>query len=107
MKNQNRDFRIAQGKALVAESRELRNEAITYLRTQGKEYPLTEWITIRNYALKYGVSTQLISQWIARKIIPAENVLELAELNGIRLVRDIPYRSVEVSDKVSLEHLES
>ncbi len=43
--------------------------------------------------LRFGINnTSKISNWISRGVIPPENVLELPELNGIRLIKAIPYR---------------
>ena len=63
-----------------------------FLQQNGVRYLLDEWLTVTNYAQKYGVDTQLVSNWIRRGVVPANCVVELNALNNIRLVKDQPYR---------------
>ena len=67
-------------------------KASAFLQQNGIRYSLDEWLTVANYARKYAVDTQLVSNWISRKVIPANCVVELNALNNIRLVKDQPYR---------------
>lgn len=72
-------------------SRKAQQEAKAILQLHGISYPLTDWLTPRNYARKFGVkNTETVINWINRGVIPAEDVKEVEEL-GIRLVRAIPY----------------
>lgn len=55
----------------------------------GKRYNLDEWITPSEYAKKYAIkSAQIVSNWIARGLIPSENILKIDRLK-LSLVRDI------------------
>jgi hypothetical protein len=55
----------------------------------GKRYDLAEWITPSEYAKKYAIkSAQIVSNWIARGLIPSENILKIDRLK-LSLVRDI------------------
>ena len=63
-----------------------------FLQQNGIRYSLDEWLTVTNYARKYAVDTQLVSNWIRRGVVPANWVVELNALNNIRLVKDQPYR---------------
>lgn len=70
--------------------RELDSEVI--LEKNGKRYNLNEWITPSEYAKKYDLKTaQIVSNWITRGIVPAQNVLKIAKLN-IQLIKDIRYK---------------
>ena len=53
---------------------------------------LSEWMTIKRYAEKYGVTTQVISNWIARGIIPSDCIKDFPELNNIRIIKDQVYK---------------
>ncbi len=78
----------------LAEGEDLINQAETFLALErgGQRYQLGEWLTIRDYTAKFGLSsTMVVSNWIKRGIIPPENILEVPELNDIRLVKAIPY----------------
>jgi hypothetical protein len=71
--------------------------SIEYARSLGLKLPdvvldMAEWLTIKRYAEKHSVSTQVVSNWIARGIIPADCMMELPELNDIRLVKDREYK---------------
>ncbi len=52
----------------------------------------SEWLTIARYARKYDISTNVVSNWIARGVIPADCVEELPVLNNMKMVKDQPYR---------------
>jgi hypothetical protein len=80
---------------LIADTDNLINQAETFLALErgGNRYKLGEWLTIRDYAKKFGLpNTMVVTNWIARGIVPPENILELPELNDIRLIRAVPYR---------------
>ncbi|WP_421826092.1 hypothetical protein [Larkinella sp.] len=53
---------------------------------------LDEWLSVRDYAKKYGVSIQVVVNWINRGIIPADCVEDLPMFNHIRMVRDKVYK---------------
>jgi hypothetical protein len=80
---------------LLKQGEELINQAEYQLALErgGIRYQMGEWLTLRDYAKRFGLpNTMVVTNWIARGIIPPENVLELPELNDIRLVRAIPYK---------------
>lgn len=71
--------------------------SLAYLQTRGVQLPeslldMSDWLTIKRYAEKYGVTTQVVTNWIARGVIPADCVKDVPELNDLRLVKDQPYR---------------
>ena len=78
-------------KEVTDTSRKVQEDAKAILQLHGISYPLTDWLTPRNYAKKFGVkNTETVINWINRGVIPAEDVKEVEEL-GIRLVRAVPY----------------
>lgn len=75
------------------ESEALIEEGKQFLLSQGKGIDLGEWITIKNYVKRFGLSGEnVVTNWIRRGIIPAENVMIIEELNGIRLIKAVPYK---------------
>lgn len=80
---------------LLAESRAARQEAINLLITNGEKIDLGEWVTAKEYARRFGLeSTNVVTNWIRRGVIPPENVRVVAELNDLRLIKAIPYKEV-------------
>ena len=66
--------------------------AIQLARESGVQVDLTQWLTIKRYAQRYKLTTQVVTNWITRGIIPAECTMSLPELNDLRLVKNQPYR---------------
>lgn len=80
-------------KAFLNEIRQFREEIEDVLKIKGIEYKLDEWLTIAKYCEKFDISsTSIVSNWIKRGTIPAENVREIEELNGLKLIKAVPYR---------------
>lgn len=80
-------------KAFLNEIRQFREEIEDVLKIKGVEYKLDEWLTIAKYCEKFDISsTSIVSNWIKRGTIPAENVREIEELNGLKLIKAVPYR---------------
>ena len=78
---------------LLAESDAVIREAQSYLVSQGVQYSLSEWVTPKEYARRFGLeSTNVVSNWISRGIIPAENVKVIEDLNNLKLIKAIPYK---------------
>ena len=75
---------------LIAEENQQTGEM---LWQNGIDYDLGEWLSIANYARKYGVSTHVVHNWLRRGVIPADCSIELAVFNNIRMVKDRPYRA--------------
>ena len=77
---------------LMAQNDDLITRAETFLQQNGAKFPLTDWITPAEYAKQFGLkSTNVVSNWIRRGVIPAENILHVPELNDIRLIKAVPY----------------
>lgn len=70
---------------------------IAYIQSKGVKLPDTlldigEWLTIKRYAERHDLTTQVVTNWIARGVIPADCFRIVPELNDLRLVKDQLYR---------------
>ncbi len=71
---------------------EYENESIA-IEIDGRKYPLSEWVTMKEYCRRFGLkNTMVINNWINRKVIPQENILNISQLNNLRLIKAIPYK---------------
>lgn len=76
---------------IIAQFKETKQISI---EVDGTAYSLNNWVTIQNYCKMFNIeSTSVVTNWIKRGRIPSENVLNLKELNNIRLVKAIAYRA--------------
>ena len=72
------------------------DRAVKYLNDNGVEYQLDDWLTVKRYCERFGIKdTQIVTNWIKRGVIPPENVVSVEELNGLRLIKAVPYRDRE------------
>ncbi len=63
------------------------------LSINGETILLGEFVTIKRYCQMFNIEdTQVVSNWIKRGVIPQENIREVEELNGIKLIKAIAYR---------------
>ena len=79
---------------LIAQSDELIARAEQFLiQKNGENYSLDEWITPTEYVKRFNLkTTMVVSNWIRRGIIPPENILHIAELNDLRLIKAVSYQ---------------
>lgn len=78
---------------IVERSRIARDEAADYLYNHGETLDLGKWVTLKEYKERFGLkSINVLTNWIRRGVIPPENVRIVKALNGIRLVKAVPYR---------------
>lgn len=64
-----------------------------YLEYRGQQYPIDEWVTVKEYAKRFNIpNQQTVSNWIIRGIIPPENIVVIEELNNIRLIKAVKYQ---------------
>ncbi|TDE13175.1 hypothetical protein [Dyadobacter psychrotolerans] len=72
---------------------EFENKNVT-IEVNGQKYPLTEWVTMKEYCRRFGLkNTMVVNNWISRKIIPKENILNISQLNNLKLIKAVPYKS--------------
>ena len=75
----------------TAKSVAARENAMTILEVHGVSYPLTDWLTPKNYAKRFDLkSGEVVLNWINRGIIPADHIKEIPEL-GLHLVKAVEY----------------
>lgn len=65
----------------------------TKLIIVGKEYSLSEWITIADYSKKYSKSAARVVNWVKREVIPPDCVIVVPGLNNLKLIRDKQYQT--------------
>ncbi len=51
-----------------------------------------QWLTIKRYAQRYNLTTQVVTNWLSRGVIPEDCTMVLPELNDLRLVKDQHYK---------------
>lgn len=61
------------------------------LTIMDKEYDLSEWITLTDYAKKYNLSISRVQQWIIRGVVPTDCVIVVPELNYLKLLKNKMY----------------
>ncbi len=76
----------------MASSKETMQETVNFLRHNGVELAFDKWVTIAKYAEIYDTSTQVVTNWISRGIVPAENIRVVEELNDLRLIKAVKYK---------------
>ena len=69
-------------------------QSLKLLQENGFVVDTAEWLTVKRYAERYGLTTQVVTNWMARGIIPANCTMTLPELNNLRLVRNQAYRQL-------------
>ena len=98
------NFMVQQAEEMLAESKEFRKKADAIIaeyhkskdvniEINGQKYPLSEWVTMKEYCRRFGLkNTMIINNWITRQIIPSENILNISQLNNLRLIKAVPYK---------------
>jgi len=76
---------------LLKRADQLIKEGSDFIVNEGKVLELSKWLSISEYSQKYNVTTQVVSKWIERGVIGADDYIEIGKF-GKKLVRDIPYK---------------
>lgn len=76
----------------LAKAHQQHEESLKIATQHGFVLDTTEWLTIKRYAEKYGVSQQVVVNWINRGIVPADCTMILHEFNDMRLIKDQAYK---------------
>lgn len=66
--------------------------ADNFLRKNGVEIQLSEWVTPKRYSELFGVSLQVVNNWIVRGVIPVENIQIIEDFNDLRLIKAVKYK---------------
>ena len=94
---------LQKAEEMLSEAREYRQKAekliAEYESSQvnieidGQKYPLSEWVTMKEYCRRFGLkNTMVLNNWINRQVIPSENILNIRQLNNLRLIKAVPYK---------------
>ena len=78
---------------LLEETQGLIRKAKDFLVAEGKVVELGKFLTIKRYCQKHGIKNEaVVTNWIRRGIVPAEDIAVIEELNGLRMIRDREYK---------------
>ncbi|MCU0468655.1 MAG: hypothetical protein MUF58_08640 [Arcicella sp.] len=78
---------------LLDRSKTLIEEGKAFLQANGTFIELDNYLTIKRYCEKYGLQSEsIVTNWIRRGVIAQEDIKVIEELNGLRLIKDKPYR---------------
>ena len=72
---------------LRAELALLKEQANTTIIHNGTQYPLSDWITIKNYCTLHHLKESAVSNRIRRGALPANAYLVLPHLNNLKLIQ--------------------
>ena len=72
---------------LRAELELLKEQANTIIIHNGNQYPLSDWITIKNYCTLHHLKESTVSNRIRRGALPCNAYLELPHLNNLKLIQ--------------------
>ena len=82
----------AKNEMLIKESKDLLSQIDSVLATPDYTINLNEWITMKEYSKRFNLSTtNVVTNWIKRGIIPQENIRTVPMLNGLKLIKAIKY----------------
>ncbi len=77
----------------IKKSDKVAEKAMSLLDEMGVEYSLNEWLTVKKYCERFGLAnTMVVTNWINRGIIPAQNIKIVDELNGLKLIKAVAYK---------------
>ncbi len=82
----------AKNKMMIAELQKAIIEADNLIATPEFTIDLNEWITIKEYAKRFQLSsTNVVSNWIKRGLVPPSNIRTLPMLNNLKLIKAVKY----------------
>ena len=82
----------AKNEMLIKESKDLLSQIDSVLATPDYTINLNEWVTMKEYSKRFNLSTtNVVTNWIKRGIIPQENIRTVPMLNGLKLIKAIKY----------------
>jgi hypothetical protein len=67
-----------------------------YIDIDGVQYSLKEvdggWVTIARYVQLFKLkNVNVVNNWITRGVVPSQNVIEVPQLNNMKLIKVTPY----------------
>lgn len=82
----------AKNEMLIKESKNLLAQIDSVLATPDYTINLNEWVTMKEYSKRFNLSTtNVVTNWIKRGIIPQENIRTVPMLNGLKLIKAVKY----------------
>ena len=82
----------AKNKMVIAELKRAIAEADNLIATPEFTIDLNEWITMKEYTKRFQLSsTNVVSNWIKRGLVPPSNIRILPMLNNLKLIKAIKY----------------
>ena len=82
----------AKNEMLIKESKDLLSQIDSVLATPDYTINLNEWVTMKEYSKRFNLSTtNVLTNWIKRGIIPQENIRTVPMLNGLKLIKAVKY----------------
>ncbi len=82
----------AKNKMMIAELEKAIAEADNLIATPEFTIDLNEWITMKEYTKRFQLSsTNVVSNWIKRGLVPPSNIRVLPMLNNLKLIKAIKY----------------
>lgn len=63
------------------------------VKYKGITYAFPEWTTIVSYCKLHSIKNpQIVSNWVSKGVISAQNVVIIKELNDLKLIRNVHYQ---------------
>jgi hypothetical protein len=82
------DNLISKADKVIAANKHLVPDSKTYLNFRGKNYDLSEWVSVSEYAKKKGYKTiSGVSNLLARDKISLDDIIIIPELGNLKLIR--------------------
>jgi hypothetical protein len=82
----------AKNKMVIAELKRAISEADNLIATPEFTIDLNEWITMKEYTKRFQLSsTNVVSNWIKRGLVPPSNIRTLPMLNNLKLIKAVKY----------------
>ena len=82
----------AKNKMVIAELEKAIAEADNLIATPEFTIDLNEWITMKEYTKRFQLSsTNVVSNWIKRGVVPPSNIRTLPMLNNLKLIKAVKY----------------
>ena len=87
-----REVVSAKNKMVIAELKKAIAEADNLIATPEFTIDLNEWITMKEYTKRFQLSsTNVVSNWIKRGLVPPSNIRVLPMLNNLKLIKAVKY----------------
>lgn len=79
-------------KMMSKQAEKLIAEADNLITTPEFTIDLNEWITMKEYTRRFQLSsTNVVSNWIKRGLVPPSNIRTLPMLNNLKLIKAVKY----------------